>query len=97
MTMNRGETNYHRRKLVDLFALTVLAQLPTLQVSALETAGVNKPEVTAKVHLYLFTQKVKVFRAVSHFSGLPRFIHIWSNQGLRKRKMGEGGILATLS
>ncbi len=46
-----GEIN--RRKLVGLVAFAVLTQLPTFQVGASESAGVNSvngPEITAKVH-----------------------------------------------
>ena len=38
-----------RRKFLDLFAFTVLTQLPTFQVGAVEPVGVNGPEITAKV------------------------------------------------
>ncbi len=62
--MNRVD-EFDRRKFVDLFALAVLTQLPTFQVGASESTGVNGPEITAKV-----------YRTLKHLSVFPKAKHL---------------------
>ena len=90
MAMN-GVGEMNRRKLVS-FAFAVLTQLPTFQVRASESAGANVPEITAKVYWVFLIHQFFLKAIITDYlsAGIPRFTHIWSHQGVRKRKMGEG-------